>query len=260
MKEFLRRGWCKFGRDDALARWLEQAIPAARRAVEDPANAHWLRCQGTWFAGVNVLPNDVFGAVAGSGPLRGKAVDFATRMVGETVRWDPGQVSVIHPGYPRPKEGEGAAAFRFRRDRDAAHVDGLHAVGEGRRMLREPHAFVLGIPMTETSPGASPMVVWEGSHKVMRAAFAAEFGRYDPENWHEIDLTGTYRAARRKVFESCTRVKVHARPGEAYLVHRLALHGVAPWQDEAIAPPEGRMIAYFRPELSGPLAGWLELD
>jgi len=38
-------------------------------------------------------------------------------------------------------------------------------------------------------------------------------------------------------------------PGEAYLVHRFALHGVAPWDEDAKAGPDGRMIAYFRPEL-----------
>ena len=32
--------------------------PAARAAVSDPANAGWLRCGGTWFAGVDVLAND----------------------------------------------------------------------------------------------------------------------------------------------------------------------------------------------------------
>jgi len=39
-------------------------------------------------------------------------------------------------------------------------------------------------------------------------------------------------------------------------VHRLALHGIAPWAEGATAGPDGRMIAYFRPEAGGP-AGWL---
>jgi hypothetical protein len=50
---------------------------------------------------------------------------------------------------------------------------------------------------------------------------------------------------------------VPAQPGEAVLVHRLALHGVAPWQKGATAPPEGRMIAYFRPEFQGLGDDWL---
>lgn len=75
--------------------------------------------------------------------------------------------------------------------------------------------------------------------------------------WPDIDLTDAYHAARREIFDTCPRVAVHARPGEAYLVHRLALHGVAPWAKDAKAPSEGRMIVYFRPELPGPPGSWL---
>jgi len=42
-----------------------------------------------------------------------------------------------------------------------------------------------------------------------------------------------------------------AAPGQAYLLHRLALHGVAPWADGAEASADGRMVAYFRPILPG---------
>ncbi len=77
------------------------------------------------------------------------------------------------------------------------------------------------------------------------------------ENWADIDLTIAYQAARREVFERCPRVTVAAQPGEAYLIHRHALHGIAPWQEAAKAPPEGRMIAYFRPELPGGSEDWL---
>ena len=262
MSDYFRLGWTRFAIDPAVLDWLAVAIPAAKSAVLNPAHAHWLRCEGTWFAGVNVLANDVAGAVAGSGPLRGLAVDFISDKLGlESVSWDAGQVSVIYPGYPRPKEGESEAAFGFRRDRDAAHVDGLHAIDPGkRRMLREPHAFVLGLPMSRVGAGASPMVVWEGSHGVMRAAFRGALAGIKPESWCDVDLTEAYISARKQVFETCRRVEVAAQPGEAYLVHRLALHGVAPWKDGAIAPPEGRMIAYFRPELSGSIRGWLDQD
>ena len=60
------------------------------------------------------------------------------------------------------------------------------------------------------------------------------------------------------MFETCRRVTVPAQPGEAYLVHRLALHGVAPWEDGAEAPEEGRMIVYFRPEFPAGGRDWLE--
>ena len=47
---------------------------------------------------------------------------------------------------------------------------------------------------------------------------------------------------------------VTAGRGEAYLVHRLALHGIAPWGAGATAGE--RMVIYFRPE-SGDPAAWL---
>ena len=146
--------------------------------------------------------------------------------------------------------GETTAGFRYRKNRDAAHVDGLIAVGpDRRRMLQEPHAFILGLPLNSCSPAASSMVVWEGSHLIMAQAFQKAFAGIDAASWAEVDVTEVYQAARRRVFERCKKVAVHAQPGEAYVVHRLALHGVAPWQNEADAPVEGRMIAYFRPEL-----------
>ena len=69
-------------------------------------------------------------------------------------------------------------------------------------------------------------------------------------------MTEIYQATRREIFETCERVEVHCRPGQAYVVHRLALHGVAPWADGAEAGPDGRMIVYFRPEIGGP-QDWL---
>ena len=40
------------------------------------------------------------------------------------------QLSVIFPGYPKPRIGDSEAAFEYRRKRDAAHVDGLLPIGE----------------------------------------------------------------------------------------------------------------------------------
>jgi hypothetical protein len=87
----------------------------------------------------------------------------------------------------------------------------------------------------------------------MARAFARAFAGRDPKAWGDIDVTDIYHEARREAFETCPRVAVHARPGEAYVIHRLALHGVAPW-----IAPEGppRMIAYFRPILADP-KDWL---
>ena len=86
-----------------------------------------------------------------------------------------------------------------------------------------------------------------------RAALAG----HDPALWDQIDVTEAYRQARREVFATCKRVVVHGAVGAAFLVHRLALHGVAPWAAGARAGPDGRMIAYFRPPMPGGVVGWL---
>ncbi len=252
-RTFFERGWCRFPHDPSLARWVGHSLAAARRAVAAPGNAQWRRYQGTWFVGVNALENDEAGRVDGGPPLAGSATDFIRSELGLSgFAWDRAQVSVCYPGYPRPSEGESAAAFGYRLKRDAAHVDGLRAEGpERRRHLRELHGFILGIPMVEASPDASPFVVWEGSHELMRAALRACFAGLDPSVWGSIDVTEAYKAARREVFGACRRVTVSARPGEAYLVHRLALHGIAPWGPSATAGPDGRMVVYFRPVIDG---------
>lgn len=258
MSAFLQAGWAKFAHDPALAAWAVAARAAALVRMAEPAHRdEWLQCGGTWFVGVDTLPNDACGAVAGSGALTGAGYGRARALYGD-LALHAGQVSVIYPGYPRPREGEGEAAFGYRLNRDAAHVDGLLPVGAARaRMMKERHAYILGIPLTDASEGASPLVVWEGSHAVMRAAFAAALDGIPPAQWGEVDLTDIYTAARRDVFKRCARVELPARLGEATLVHRLALHGVAPWGDGADAPAEGRMIAYFRPEFSGLGREWL---
>lgn len=257
-RAFFDKGWCRIPHDETLKAWVEQSLPAARAAVCDPANAQWLRCGGTWFAGVNVLPNDPSGAVDGGPSLAGAAIDFIKSELGlSDVDWDRAQVSVCYPGYPQPMEEESETAFRYRRDRDAAHLDGLLREGpDRRRFLREHHGFILGIPMVTAGEGASPFVVWEGSHEIVRSTFQEVFRDEDPRTWARIDLTEVYRALRRQIFDRCARVSVPARPGEAYVVHRLALHGVAPWAANAQAAADGRMVVYFRPETGGPRT-WL---
>ena len=252
--DFFARGWCRFDYDPRLMDWVESALEPARQTRREPSQAKWLRYQGTWFAGVNALPNDASGAVAGSGPLRGIAVAFiATELGLENFTWDAGQVSICYPGYPRPMAGESPARALYRREKDAAHVDGLLPEGPGRRRhLRELHGFILGIPMVEFDAGASPFVVWEGSHEIIRTAFSRFFAGIEPAQWGDQDITEVYHAARRQVFAECRRVELHARPGEAYLAHRLVLHGMAPWRDGAVAGDDGRMICYFRPDPFGP--------
>jgi hypothetical protein len=49
------------------------------------------------------------------------------------------------------------------------------------------------------------------------------------------------------VFQTCARVTLPLKQGEAVLLDRRLIHGMAPWAAGAPGPAEGRMIAYFRP-------------
>ncbi len=255
---FLADGFLRFPADAAVAAWARHARPVAAAAARDPAHAAWLRCGGTWFVGVDALPNDADGRLADGPPLAGAARDFIAGALDLRLPLHRAQVSVCYPGYPQPSPEESPAAFDFRRNRDAAHVDGLHAEGaDRRRHLKEPHAFILGIALTEQSADAAPLSVWQGSHRLMTPMFAAAFAGRKPETWAGIDVTAPYQAARRDAFARCPRVLLPTSPGEAVLLHRHVLHGVAPWGPSATAGPEGRMIAYFRPEFAR-LGDWLD--
>ena len=257
-KTFFEKGWLKFDHDPALARWAKHALPAARQTVSNPANAEWHRCGGTWFVGVNVLANGPDGALASGPPLAGQVIDTITSVVSpEPFTWDRGQVSVCYPGYPGPPGCEPDTAYTYRKKRDAAHIDGLLPEGpDRRRHLRELHGFLLGIPATPASPGASPLVVWENSHAIVRRNFKQFFKNMAPQHWADADITATYHATRREIFATCRRIELPVTPGEALLVHRLTLHGIAPWHSAATPGPDGRMIIYFRPAIKSP-RNWL---
>jgi hypothetical protein len=240
-------GWARIGPDARIAAWARVALPLARAAIT--ADAEGWRCGGTWHVGLDALPN---------GPDGGVGVDFPWQALPlDPVPVHRGQVSTIRPGYPQPWDGESDVAFAYRRDRDAAHLDGLLPIGpEKRRFVKEPHAWVLGIALNDHDPDCSPLTVWDGSHAVMQAAMARAFTGHSPENWANVDVTDAYIAARREIFATCRRVALPIRVGEATLIHRHMLHGMAPW-GAGQAPPEGRMIAYFRPMLPS-VADWLE--
>ncbi len=251
-------GWLKFRHDPRLAAWSDAVRPEAIRISTDPAaRRRWLRHGGTWFAGVSVLGNRPDGSVGPSGPLSGRAIGFIERNFGSNP-WDLGQVSACYRGYPACDPGESVPNHRYRRDRDAAHVDGLHPVGPRRRRhLREHHRFILGIPLTEQPPEAAPFVVWEGSHEIVRTMLKDALEGIGPESWGDTDITEAYQEARREIWSRCERREVPAQPGEAYLVHRMALHGMATWPRTLHGPDEGRIIAYFRPAGSAARA-WLD--
>jgi len=257
---FHARGWARFDRDPDLEDWLDAVTPAALATRQDPVLVRdWLRGEGTWFVGVNALANDGAGCVDASGPLQGRAIGFIRGDLGfGDGLLDRAQVSICYPGFPKRMNGESDAAFRFRRLRDAAHVDGLHPVGPDRqRRLEEFSGFLLGLPITATNAQAAPLVVWEGSHQIMAQMFRAELGATPHADWPLVDLTAAYSRARQQVFDRCKRVVLHATPGQAYVLHRMALHGVSGWQPGAEAPPEGRAILYFRPEIDR--RDWLRL-
>lgn len=240
-------GWRRIGPDPAIARWADAALPAARSAIASSSEA-W-RCGGTWLVGLDALPNAADGSIAGV-PLPWDLLGLRPEPL------HPAQLSTIRPGYPQPSASETAAAFAFRRNRGAAHLDGLIADPQGRRRIAEPHGWILGLPLTDCSPDAAPLTLWEGSHLILRAALRAALAPHPPETWAGVDITDAYTAARRRCFETCRRIDVPARPGEAVLMHRLCLHGVSPWGETATAPPEGRIIAYFRPQLAS-VQDWL---
>ena len=230
-------GWRRIGQHRALADWAVAALPLAQAALAKSAEP--LRCGGTWTVGLDLLPNDDDGMVDGvplPWPLFGLSPCALHRA----------QISAVFPGYPQPSPDETSTAFRFRSARDAAHLDGLLPIGPDRqRMVKDPHAFILGLPLAGCGAGASPLVVWEGSHEVMRAALTQALHPYPADDWANVDLSKPYQAARAAVFETCRRVEVVALPGEAVLLHRLLIHGVAPWRSGNVP----RLITYFRPAL-----------
>lgn len=229
--------------DARVKTWVDHAN-TAMQDIEGDEKRHG----DTWSVGVDALPNAPDGSI-GRAPLVGA---WQTRVTLPR-QWHRAQVSVVYPGYPKQDRGESDAAFRFRRDRDAAHVDGLLPEGpDKRRHLREPHGFVLGLPLGDVMD--SPLVVWAGSHQTMGRAFAKIFDGVAPEDMEKIDVTAAYQAARRAVFTTCPRVELPVRAGEATLLHRHTLHGVAPWGGGA----QPRSIAYFRPLISP--AAWVAAD
>lgn len=246
----VKAGYRIYPTDPAVVRWAAAAHHKACEIASDPdtrlAN---LRHGETWFVGVDALPNAADGSVAGV-PLLGPW----QRDIVPPKHWHRAQLSIVFPGYPGRDDDESAANHRYRVIRHAAHVDGLLPQGAARRRyLKEPHAFILGLPLNASD--ASPLMVWPGSHHIMGEAFADLRATQDPTS---VDVTDLYQSARRCVFDQIEPVPVSVVPGQAVLLHRHLLHGVAPWAADAQAPPEGRMIAYFRPQFSG--LKWCQID
>lgn len=254
---FVDRGWVRFPYDGELAKWAEAARVAGLNAAQDPQHDVWWQCGGTWFVGVDVLDNDAVGRVGGIG-LSAALKHRIGALFGPMLALHKAQVSIIKQGYPKPREGESEAAFGYRLRRDAAHVDGLRLNRDtGARVCDEYHQYILGLPLNDASAEASPMVLWDRSHHIMGAALRTALEKVPDPQRPQTDISEPYKAARREVFETCPRLELAAKPGEAYVIHRHLLHGVAPWGAGASAAPEGRAIAYFRPEMPEGLGRWL---
>lgn len=243
-------GFTLFDPHPAVLRWARAAKREALRLSNDPQmQARHLRHGRTWFVGVDVLPNDESGAINGV-PLEGP---WQAHVI-EPARWHQAQLSILYPGYPRQDPDESDANHGFRKNRFAAHVDGLLPVGsDRRRYLKEPHAFILGLPLNDVS--AAPLVVYPDSHRLIGEALTLLADAEDPT---EVDLTDAYVAARREVFARIDPVPLPMRPGQSVLLHRHLLHGVAPWAKEDERPQEGRMVAYFRPQFAA--KDWIKTD
>jgi hypothetical protein len=240
-------GWRRIA-GPGLAAWAAAAAAPARAALV--AGGDW-RCGGTWFVGVDALPNDAAGGIGGVAFPWGE-----TGLAPCTVH--RAQVSATRPGYPQRDPGEGEGAFRFRKERDGAHLDGLLPVGpERRRMVKEPHAWVLGVGLAGGDPGAAPLVVWEGSQRILGPALARALARAggDPAS---ADVTEAYVDARAEALARCPRRALPMRPGEGVVLHRHLLHGVAPWTAGAEGGEGPRIVAYFRPCLAD-AAAWADL-
>lgn len=254
--ELTEKGYGVLPATEDVAAWGRAALGPAQDVISDPDwRRNWLRHGGTWFVGVDALDN------APDGSIGGVALPEHVRGVlgpGRTLH--RAQVSAIFPGYPGRDAGETDAAHRFRLTRDAAHVDGLLPVGaERRRFLHEPHAVIVGLPLTAADPGAAPLTVWEGSHIDIGHAFDKALGEVPGESRKTVDLTKLYADTRRAIFERRKRVEISAAPGEVIVLHRRILHGMAPWADGAGADPAGRIIAYFRPVIDD-IGAWLGTD
>lgn len=251
---FDRLGWSTVKQDKHLLRWIICAKnTSCKKLFENEVYRSELRCGGTWFVGANYLQND------GSGRLNnvafeGKAVDSIMHKYGKFFNdWDKAQISICYEGYPKPSKGETLKSFNYRKDKFGAHVDGILPVGKGkRRYAREYHTFILGIPLVNFNEFAAPVVVWEGSHRIVRSFLSQTLLKTPIKVWKDQDITELYHNARRQVFLKCKRKTIIVPLGGSYILHRLTLHGIMPWGQFGKAEDDCRMIAYFRPILNKP--------
>ena len=102
MKDTWRHGWAKFPFDPQIAAWAKAAKLYADAVIADQKMQKlWLQCEGTWFVGVDALPNDPAGRLGDSVPLAGTAVDFIIQNFGRLPALLRGLWAVL-PTMPEP--------------------------------------------------------------------------------------------------------------------------------------------------------------
>ena len=75
----------------------------------------------------------------------------------------------------------------FRSRRFSRFLAEFNPIGKEKiRKLKEQHAFILGIPVTLSSKKASPLVVWEGSQKIVKHYFKKSLSNVDPNIFGKI--------------------------------------------------------------------------
>ena len=246
-----RLGWKVFNHDPKIVDWAQEAKSRTiSKLCSRQLAKHDLRCGGTWFPGVRFLDNNDLGAL-GSTKLEGNSVGQISKKFGKFFKfWDPAQISVIYPGYPKRVESESENAFKFRKEKFGSHVDGVIPIGKSRkRFIKEFHTFIYGISISEFDELAAPLIAWEGSHHIFRSALEQVLKHLEPTSWPDLDITMCYNEVRKHIFKKCKPRVIWVPIGGSFIIHRLCLHGVAPWGDGAFSEPSGRMIAYFRPNL-----------
>ena len=132
-------------------------------------------------------------------------------------------------------------------------MDGILPIGYSkRRYAKEYHAFILGIPLVNFNEFAAPVVVWEGSHRIIRTFLSRVLTKNTVKLWDNLDITEIYQEARKEVLSKCKKRIINVPLGGSYILHRLAVHGIMPWEKKGKSENNSRMVAYFRPVLKDP--------
>lgn len=250
LQNLASQGWHRLPASKALKAWAEHHLLPAQQCLHDPKQQSWWCYSNTWFAGVNVLPNNGKGAVDGCPPLpEALLTELLAYCDASQGDMDKGQISALLPGYPQWDPQQSAAANQFRQQHFAAHLDGLVPIGtQRRRHLTEQHSFILGIGLTDHPEEAAPLMLWPGSQQRIQAWLRSRLANLPSERWAEVDLTDEYQQLRQQILMDTQPMPLPLSKGQGYLLHRHLLHGMGHWPHDIPDPQQqGRIIAYFRP-------------